>query len=119
MPLRGTLEREETEEDRLFSVPSREDELLAAAEAEAQLLRSGAQAPQEPPEIIERLGRLMALLGPRYRTLPREELWEKAVAGSSEVMNIIEIKSLLYIIIIILNYYIVLYFVYCIIVYSL
>ena len=36
----GTLEREETEEDRLFSAPSREEELLAAADAEAASLRA-------------------------------------------------------------------------------
>ena len=79
----GTMEREETEEDRLFSTPCRDEELFAAADAEAALLRASSSGAGESPEIIERLGHLMALLGPRYRTLPREALWEKAVARSS------------------------------------
>lgn len=82
----GATEREETEEDRLFSTPSREDELLAAADADAAALRAtwaGGLRPRDPPDMIERLGDLMALLGPRYRTLPRSELWEKAVVGQT------------------------------------
>jgi len=86
----GAMEREETEEDRLFSAPSREDELLAAADADASALRAswaGGLRPRDPPDMIERLGHLMALLGPRYRTLPREELWEKAVAGQTTALQ--------------------------------
>jgi len=39
--------------------------------------------PAEPPGTIERLGDMMALLGPRYKTLPRGMVWEKAVHGDS------------------------------------
>lgn len=86
----GATEREETEEDRLFSTPSREDELLAAADADAAALRAtwaGGLRPRDPPDMIERLGDLMALLGPRYRTLPRSELWEKAVVGQTTALQ--------------------------------
>lgn len=86
----GATEREETEEDRLFSTPSREDELLAAADADAAALRAtwaGGLRPRDPPDMIERLGDLMALLGPRYRTLPRSEIWEKAVVGQTTALQ--------------------------------
>jgi len=39
--------------------------------------------PMEPPGTIERLGDMMALLGPRYKTMPRGVIWEKAVHGDS------------------------------------
>jgi len=32
-------------------------------------------------ETLERLGDIMVLLGPRYKTLPRGTIWEKAVEG--------------------------------------
>lgn len=86
----GAVEREETEEDRLFGAPSREEELLAAADAEAAALRAtwaGGLRPRDPPDMIERLGDLMALLGPRYRTLPRAAIWEKAVVGSTTALQ--------------------------------
>merc|ERR1719159_744381 len=31
--------------------------------------------------MLQRLGDLMALLGPRYKTLPRQLIWEKAEKG--------------------------------------
>lgn len=79
----GQLETAETEEDRLFGTSSREEELFQAVEEEAAALKANWQTglKQDPPEIIERLGDLMALLGPRYRTLSREAVWEKALAG--------------------------------------
>lgn len=49
----GATEREETEEDRLFSTPSREDELLAAADADAAALRAtwaGGLRPRDPTQ---------------------------------------------------------------------
>ncbi|CAE7476274.1 unnamed protein product [Symbiodinium pilosum] len=86
----GQLEASETEEDRLFGTTSREEELFQAAEAEAAALKASwerGRQHRDPPDMIERLGDLMALLGPRYRTLPREAVWEKAVAGSSTAMQ--------------------------------
>ncbi|CAJ1377056.1 unnamed protein product [Effrenium voratum] len=82
----GPVDAQETEEDRLFGATSWEEELFQAADAEAAALRADwgrGVRPRDPPDMIERLGDLMALLGPRYRTLPREALWEKAVVGST------------------------------------
>merc|ERR1712151_41344 len=42
-----------------------------------------AQRKAEDPEVIERLGHLMALLGPRNKTLSRDALWEKARIGET------------------------------------
>lgn len=39
--------------------------------------------PAESPEVIERLGSLMAVLGPRYKTLSRDALWERARIGET------------------------------------
>ncbi|CAE7455529.1 unnamed protein product [Symbiodinium sp. CCMP2456] len=79
----GHLETAETEEDRLFGTSNREEELFQAVEEEAAALKANWETglKQDPPEMIERLGDLMALLGPRYRTLSREAVWEKALAG--------------------------------------
>ena len=47
---------------------SHQDELLAAADADAAQLRAtwaGGLRPRDPPDMVERLGHLMALLGPR------------------------------------------------------
>ncbi|CAE7590220.1 unnamed protein product [Symbiodinium sp. KB8] len=79
----GHLETAETEEDRLFGTSNREEELFQAVEEEAAALKANWETglKQDPPEIIERLGDLMGLLGPRYRTLSREAVWEKALAG--------------------------------------
>eukprot|EP00440_Ansanella_granifera_P076239 gb/GFBE01082734.1/.p1 GENE.gb/GFBE01082734.1/~~gb/GFBE01082734.1/.p1 ORF type:complete len:452 (+),score=35.05 gb/GFBE01082734.1/:1-1356(+) len=65
---------------------SREEQLFLAAEEETAALSMGCQGGKrhpDPPDMIERLGDLMALLGPRYRTLPREEVWQKAVVGAT------------------------------------
>lgn len=37
--------------------------------------------PANAPEMIERLGDLMALLGPRYKTVKKEMLWHRAEVG--------------------------------------
>lgn len=47
---------------------------------------SGITPPHSPvaagsEQMVERLGGLMALLGPRYRTLPKDFLWERATVG--------------------------------------
>jgi len=79
----------ESEMDSLWGMePSREEQLFMAAEEEAAALSEVAERDilkrhPDPPDMIERLGDLMALLGPRYRTLPREAVWEKAVVGST------------------------------------
>ncbi|CAE8625848.1 unnamed protein product [Polarella glacialis] len=80
----------EAEDQLWLTEPSREELLFAAAEQEAAALADqGSEQggrlsrPPDPPDMIERLGDLMALLGPRYRTLPREAVWEKAVVGST------------------------------------
>lgn len=72
----------------LFSEPGdfQEELLLAAVDAEEEglsgLIAGGAaRRPADPPEMIERLGGLMALLGPRYKTLPKEFLWKRAATG--------------------------------------
>jgi len=50
----------------------------------------GAEGPPPKPNrcaesegTIERLGDMMAILGPRYKTLPRGMIWEKAVQGKT------------------------------------
>lgn len=37
----------------------------------------------EDREVIERLGSLMAILGPRYKTVSRDALWERARVGET------------------------------------
>jgi len=72
---------------------SREEQLFMAAEEEAAALsrdRDILKRHPDPPDMIERLGDLMALLGPRYRTLPREAVWEKAVVGSTTPLQRLE-----------------------------
>lgn len=41
------------------------------------------QQTQAPKEALERMGDMMALLGPRYKTLPPGMIWEKAVEGGT------------------------------------
>jgi hypothetical protein len=84
-------------EDPLWgSVPSHEEQLFAATELEsAELLEAAERGgllhrPADPPDMIERLGDLIALLGPRYRTLPREELWRRAVVGRTTPLQRLE-----------------------------
>lgn len=59
-----------------------EEELLFAADEELARTRHLPRS-TEPPGTIERLGDLMTLLGPRYKTLPRGVIWEKAVQGDT------------------------------------
>lgn len=61
-----------------------EDDIFGAAEDGCHLdswIGGQRRRPIDPPKTIERLGELMSLLGPRYKTLPREKLWEKAASG--------------------------------------
>lgn len=44
-------------------------------------------AQQDDPEMIERLGDLMACLGPRYRTLNKEVMWERACRGETSAFQ--------------------------------
>jgi len=75
---------------------SREEKLFVAAEKEAaalaELAQSGAMSKRQPdaPDMIERLGDLMSLLGPRYRTVPRQAIWEKAVLGETTALYRLE-----------------------------
>eukprot|EP00933_Yihiella_yeosuensis_P030388 TRINITY_DN24040_c1_g1_i1.p1 TRINITY_DN24040_c1_g1~~TRINITY_DN24040_c1_g1_i1.p1 ORF type:complete len:423 (+),score=87.20 TRINITY_DN24040_c1_g1_i1:79-1347(+) len=88
------IEPDSTVEDPLWGADgSREEELFAAADIEAEAVLESAERggllrrPLDPPDMIERLGDLMALLGPRYRTLPKEEIWEKAVIGGTTALQ--------------------------------
>lgn len=60
-----------------------EEELLWEADEELSRTQGLLPRPTDPPGTIERLGDLMALLGPRYKTLPRGKIWEKAVTGGT------------------------------------
>lgn len=51
------------------------------------LIGALARRPTDPPETIERLGGLMALLGPRYKTLPLEVLWQKAATNNTPLQR--------------------------------
>jgi hypothetical protein len=78
-------------EDPLWgSVPSHEEQLFAATELESAERGGLLHRPADPPDMIERLGDLIALLGPRYRTLPREELWRRAVVGRTTPLQRLE-----------------------------
>lgn len=92
----GTGTVSEFEEPLFGEGMSREEQLFEAAEKEAaalsELAQSGAMSKRQPdaPDMIERLGDLMALLGPRYRTVPRQALWEKAVLGETTALYRLE-----------------------------
>merc|ERR1740116_569244 len=61
-----------------------EDDIFGAAEDGCHLdswIGGQRRRPIDPPKTIERLGELMSLLGPRYKTLACEKLWEKAASG--------------------------------------
>lgn len=68
---------------------SREEQLFEQLDREAaklaELAQTGVMSKRQAdsPDMIERLGDLMSLLGPRYRTVPRQALWEKAVLGET------------------------------------
>eukprot|EP00930_Biecheleria_cincta_P034908 TRINITY_DN24057_c0_g1_i1.p1 TRINITY_DN24057_c0_g1~~TRINITY_DN24057_c0_g1_i1.p1 ORF type:complete len:460 (+),score=90.07 TRINITY_DN24057_c0_g1_i1:137-1516(+) len=85
----GASHVQDFEEPLFGEETSREEQLFEAAEKEAaklaELAQSGVMSKRQPdaPDMIERLGGLMALLGPRYRTVPRQALWEKAVLGET------------------------------------
>jgi len=51
-----------------------EDRFLLAMEAEDTTFRRHADS----PDALDSLGGLIALLGPRYKFMPREKLWQKA-----------------------------------------
>jgi len=65
-------EPEEEDEDEL------EKRLQQAVEADMLGKDASQRKSSDPPGSIERLGKLMALLGPRYKTLPKSVLWDKA-----------------------------------------
>jgi len=58
--------------------PSDEEKLFAAEET---WTGSGVFRTPEPGGALERLGEMISLLGPRYKTLQRERIWEKALEG--------------------------------------
>merc|ERR1712217_445036 len=49
----------------------------------SSLSATALQRKAEDPEVIERLGSLMAILGPRYKTVSRDALWERARVGET------------------------------------
>eukprot|EP00927_Polykrikos_kofoidii_P077965 TRINITY_DN74848_c0_g1_i1.p1 TRINITY_DN74848_c0_g1~~TRINITY_DN74848_c0_g1_i1.p1 ORF type:complete len:428 (+),score=75.53 TRINITY_DN74848_c0_g1_i1:89-1285(+) len=56
---------------------------MEAVNAECEAMREGGlhTGQSDPQEMIERLGSMMALLGPRYKTLSRKTIWERAERG--------------------------------------
>lgn len=61
------------------SGPSEEERLLAADEVEGTAGRLPGSL--ERRGTVDRVGEVMALLGPRYKTLPRGMVWQKASEG--------------------------------------
>jgi hypothetical protein len=53
---------------------------------------SGERHGSESPQTIERLGGLMTLLGPRYRTLSRNQLYQRATVGELNRFKRTEMK---------------------------
>eukprot|EP00929_Paragymnodinium_shiwhaense_P121509 TRINITY_DN93773_c0_g1_i1.p1 TRINITY_DN93773_c0_g1~~TRINITY_DN93773_c0_g1_i1.p1 ORF type:complete len:339 (+),score=66.47 TRINITY_DN93773_c0_g1_i1:161-1177(+) len=68
-----------------------EDTLEADLEMAAMEYSSGtagaSRGLQATPDMIERLGDLMACLGPRYRTLNKEAMWERACRGETSAFQ--------------------------------
>lgn len=71
--------------DSPFAYPSKEEELFLHMEKESAHLAAtsgkGREHPQDPPGTLSRFGHLITLLGPRYKTVPRDALWQLAVEG--------------------------------------
>lgn len=70
-------------DDPFLSFGLSEEEQLFAADEEFARTQGLLPRPADPPGTIDRLGDMMALLGPRYKTLPPGMIWEKAVEGGT------------------------------------
>jgi hypothetical protein len=60
----------------LSNVSTTDDDLFLTGVA-----TDGDEGSLEKDPMITRLGHMMALLGPRYKTIPKEVIWEKAQRG--------------------------------------
>merc|ERR1711920_247735 len=70
-------------EDLWFKGDSAESVILENDERDAMMQTGGMSKRGEDREVIDRLGGLMAILGPRYKTLSRDALWERARVGET------------------------------------
>lgn len=82
----------------LSALPNDPEDMLLAAIDAATIENAGVSAnkhcEEDSPETIERLGELMALLGPRYKLLPREKLFERAASQSTVLQRRIQARGL-------------------------